>query len=381
MRIPQFLTCATVAIAFGCSSDAGGPVALPVALAPLAPFASDTLLVVSSEDTSESLAVLALDTATGEVGLLPDSPASLGVTVGDAETLAADPARRRVFFGSNKGDGIAVVDLDGAGRPVPVTGSPFASESTGVSVIQAAPTGDLIYVGYHATNLLSRYSVSAGGSLTLEQSITTDTNGHVETMLLVDDVLYVGFESSSRIVGYRLDGTGAFAAGPQVVADVLTNARPDYLRRIGDKLYCSLAADGSVDAFAIEADGSLTRLAGAPYAYPGIGAFELIAVQPGGARIAVGAETPSAAIGVYLVNPDGSLAPAGEPLILHERKGGPEGMAFSADGRFLFVCDHVGIGLYVLELSGDLLEFSPTPRYRLPGRQIDILRLDLPAIP
>ena len=93
MRAPFCLWILCVAVS--CSSDAEGPVPLPQALPPLAPFASDTILVVSSEQTAESLAVLALDTATGEVGLLPGSPAITGVTIGDAETLAADPTRRR----------------------------------------------------------------------------------------------------------------------------------------------------------------------------------------------------------------------------------------------------------------------------------------------
>ena len=378
MRIPLYVFCLCVAV--GCSSDAEGPVALPQSLPPLEPFDSDTVLVVSSEETDRSLALLSLDTATGELGLLPGSPVVSGVSIGDAETLAADPSRRRIFFGSDKGDGIAVLDLDATGRAVPVAGSPFMAEQFAVSVIQASPDNDTIYVGYHATNALSRYDVAADGTLTLAQSISTGTDGHVETMLLVGDVLYVGFKSSSRIVGYRLDGSGAFVGGA-VAAAVVTNARPDYLRSIADRLYCSLADDGSIDAFDIEADGSLTRLAGAPYEFPGMGVFELIAVQPGGARIAVGAEAPSAAVGIYTVNPDGSLAPAGEPLVLHDRRGGPEGMAFSADGRFLFVCDHIGIGLYVLELNGDLLEFAPTPRYLLPGRQIDVVRLELVVVP
>jgi len=361
-----------------CSSDANrDPVALPPAITPLIGLASSSVLVVSSEAAVDAISVLSVDPATGEVGHLPGSPVDVGVRIGDVETLAADPARRRVFFGGN--GQIAVFELDAAGTPVPVLGSPFPAERQGVSVIKVAPAGDTIYVGYHGQSLLSRYDVDAAGALALAQSISTGASSHVETMLLVGGVLYVGFMNSSNIVGFELDAQGAFTSN--VIDDVPTNARPDFLLTVGDKLYCSLANDGSIDAFTIEADGTLTRLAGAPYRFAGIGAFELIAVQPGGARIAVGAETPSAAVGLYTVSADGTLTPAGTPLFLHGRKGGPEGLAFSADGRFLYVCDHVGQGLYVFTVTGDVLDFAPVPRYALPGRQIDVVRLDIAVSP
>jgi 6-phosphogluconolactonase (cycloisomerase 2 family) len=355
-----------------------GPVAEPVPALPVAGFATDQILVVASESAGDNLAVLSLDAASGSLGLLPGSPVDLGVPLTDAETLAADDVRRRLFFGSNRNGNIAVADLDAAGTPVPAPGSPFAAERDGVSVVRVAAGGGAIYVGYHAANLLSRYAVAANGALSLVQSFSTGTHRHVETMLLQNDVLYVGFGESSDIAGYRLDVQGALTTE---VASVATNVRPDYLVVLGDRLYCSLAADGSVDAFDIEADGSLTRLAGAPYRFPGIGQFELIAVQPGGARIAVGAETPTAAVALFAVQADGSLVPDGTPVVLHDRRGGPEGMAFSSDGRFLYVCDHVGQGLYVFEAAPTGIVFADPPRYELPGRQIDVIRLPWAVTP
>jgi len=360
-----------------CSGGNGGepgPVADPPAIVPLAGFATDQILVVSSERASENLAVLSVDAASGSLGLL--AQADLGVPLEDAETLAADGARRRIFFGSNVDGSIAVADLDAAGGLQPAAGSPFTAERPGVSVVKFA--ADTLYVGYHGESLVSRYAVAADGSLALEQSFDTGTNRHVETMLIAGDVLYVGFADSTNVVGYRLDAQGAITAE---VANVVTNRRPDFLVPLGSRVYCSLADDGSVDAVAVEADGSLTRLPGSPYPFPGIGQFELIAVQPGGAHIAVGAETPSAAVGLYAVQADGSLAPAGAPIVLHDRRGGPENLTFSADGRFVYLCDHIGEGLYVIELTPGGLVLADPPRYELPGRQIDVLRLDWVVAP
>ncbi|MHC4450287.1 MAG: lactonase family protein [Planctomycetota bacterium] len=376
MKIALILALSAIA----CSGGGGepGPVANPPAVSPLPGFATDRILVVASERAAQNLAVLSVDAATGSLGLLPGSPIDLGVPLDDAETLAADSARRRLFFGSSINGAIAVADVDASGRPIPVAGSPFAAELPGVSVIKLNAAGDAIYVGYHDAALISRYTVAANGTLTLAQSFPTGANRHIETMLLRGDTLHVGFAESSNIVGYRLDAQGVLGIE---VYSLTTNARPDFLLELGSRIYCSLANDASVDAFDVEVDGSLTRLAGAPYAFAGIAQFELIAAQPGGAHIAVGAEAPSAAIGLYVVQADGSLTPAGAPVVLHDRRGGPEGLTFSADGRFLYVCDHIGEGLYVFELTLSGMAPANPPRYELPGRQIDVLRLDWVVTP
>ncbi|MDH3591084.1 MAG: lactonase family protein, partial [Planctomycetota bacterium] len=324
------------------------------------------------------------NSTTGVLGLLPGSPADVGISIGDVETLAADAALRRVFFGSNESGRIAVVQIGDDGAPAPVAGSPFEAEQGSISVIKVSPTGQNLYVGYHAANLISRYTVDPTGALTLVQTISTGGRERVETMVLLGDVLYVGFLGSSSIIGIRLDGEAFEVDGlgaPVLAADVPTNTRPDYLVALGARLYCSLANDGSVDAFDVGADGSLTRIAGAPYRFDGIGLFELIAVQPGGGLLAVGAETPSGAAALFTINADGSLTPTGEAFVLHDRRGGPEGLTFSADGRFLYVCDHVGQGLYAFDVTGGTLAAAVPPRYELPGKQIDIVRLDVAVAP
>ena len=371
------------ALATGCSED--DPIAFdgPLPIVPAQGFASGTVFVVSSEGTAESLAALSMDTNTGRLGMLPGSPFDPGIVIGDVETLASDPSRRRVFFGGD-GGALGVFDIDTIGRLIQVTGSPFAAERGTPSVIKTSPTGDMIYVGHHSESIISRYTVDGAGNLALAQTISTAPASHVETMLQIGDVLYVGFLNNSQIVGYQLDSTGVFTVdgmlNPITVANVTTNVRPDYLNAIGDKLYISLANDGSIDAFQIETNGDLTRLAGAPYKFPGIGLYELIAVRPGGTHIAVGAELPPT-VALYSVNGDGSLTPSGQPVTLHSGQGGPEGMAFSADGRFLYVCDHIGGGLYAFEITNDVLGFAPEARYELPGGQIDVLRLDIDVTP
>ena len=318
--------CGALLLAACSSSD--GPVADPPAVDPFAAFASDQIFVVATELTAQSFHVLSHDTADGRLGLLPGSPADVGIRIGDVETLAADPNLRRVFFGSNVSGEVASVTLSASGSPEPAPGSPFAAQHVGISVVKASATGSSLYVGYQNESTLTRMAVAADGSLSVAQSVSAAPQSHVETMLRVEDVLYVGFKNGSRIVGYRLDGD-AFVVlpdgTPEVVTDVAVNERPDYLVVSGTTLYASLADDGSVDAFSIEGDGALTRLAGAPYAFPGITQFELIAIQPGGNLLAVGAEKPTAAMALYTIETDGSLTPRGVPFILHERIGGPGG--------------------------------------------------------
>ena len=75
---------------------------------------------------------------------------------------------------------------------------------------------------------------------------------------------------------------------------------------------------------------------------------------------------------LYAIEADGSLTATGAPQLLHPFTGGPEGMEWSPDGRFLYVADHAAPGLFVLELRGGALAPAAVPRYRLPGRQIDV---------
>ena len=83
----------------------------------------------------------------------------------------------------------------------------------------------------------------------------------------------------------------------------------------------------------------------------------------------------------YALRYDRSLTPEAQPLRLSGEVGGPEGMAFTADGRFLYVCDHIVGGLFVIDVGDGTLHLSTPGRIDLPGKQIDVVRMDIAVIP
>ena len=110
MRAIFVLALFAVGCGGGGDDDQSGPVADPQAVSPVPGFATDEILVVASEANDRSLALLSIDPASGTLGYLPGSPIDLGVSISDVESLAADGARRRLFFGSDLTGAIAVAE-------------------------------------------------------------------------------------------------------------------------------------------------------------------------------------------------------------------------------------------------------------------------------
>ncbi len=373
---------ASTAGCFGDDPEKPPPVSAPPAAAPGPGFAAKMVLVATTERTPLTLALLSVDERTGALGLLPGSPIDVGAQTGDFETLAVDVARRRVFVGGSNNGRIAVVTVDGRGAVKPVPGSPFIAQGR-PSALALSHDGRFLWVGHEGPGI-SAYAVhvETGALSPVEGSPFTLPGRHVENLLLSGDWLFVGCRVGSYVAALRVDrqtGKLALAGEP-----VLTEPRPDHLRVIGDRLYCSLAEASAIDAFAIDrASGALARLPGAPYRVPGLKDYELIEVHPDGKTIAAGVCEPPC-VALFDVEEDGSLASKGSPAALHGGLGGPEGMEWSRDGRFLYVASHLesADGIYVLEYLGPSLVPADPFRYRIvAGGQIDLALVPLEVAP
>lgn len=327
-------------------------------------------MTVSSRNTAGTLSLLSINQTTGELGLLPGFPQDVGTPIADAETLAVDAFNRRVYLASNLNGKISVSDIDLAGRATPIAGSPFDSDAISPTVLSLGPNRDVLYVGYADENFISILSVDpATGAIGAPLSAPLVINGRsIETMKPLGDLLYVFCRDSSNILCFRIEPSGLLTTLP---VNVTLPSRPDFADFIGNRLYVSTAGS-EFEGFDLDPNtGDLTRIAGSPWVFPGLDRYELIRAHPSGNFIAAGAEDP-ANVGLLEVNPtDGTLTLV-NVLNLTSNIGGPEGIFWEPSGRFLYVADHIGEGLFVFELVNGRLQPAATPRYRLPGGQIDI---------
>lgn len=373
MKNRQLIALMTLALC-SCSDSSNsrrpndGPI--PGGVAPLAGFPSQVTMIVSSRNTARTLSLLSVDQSTGELGLLPGFPTDVGAPVGDAETLAVDAFNRRVYLASNINGMIAVSNIDLAGQATPVAGSPFASGGAAPTVLSLGSNRDVLYVGYENENFISMLSVNtSSGAIGAPISPPLIINGRsIETMKQFGDLLYVFCRDTSNILCFRIEPNGTLTTLP---VNVSLPSRPDFADFIGNRLYVSTFGN-EFEGFDIDPNfGDLTRIQGSPWVFPGLDRYELIRAHPSGNFIAVGTEIP-ASVGLLAVDStDGSLSLV-NVLRLTPNVGGPEGIFWEPSGRFLYVNDHIGEGIFAFELVNGRLQPAATPRYRIPGGQIDM---------
>lgn len=346
-------------------------------------FQSDWVITVSSRETDQSLALLSVNQDTGALGVA-GGPFTSGVRVGDFETLAVDEANRRVYFGGGA-QLIAVADIAADGSFSAVAGSPFTADVTAnINAVKLNLAQGVAYVGY-SNDKISMLGLDANGAITGPIAPPISVNGNfIETMKIFNNsLLYAICNNTSNIVALQIQPDGTLQNLP---VNVPVPVRPDYIEFIGNNMYVSTsgADDGQsfIDAYAINAStGALTRLPDAPYAVPGFGVFELLRADPSGQFIAVGSEVPPGVALLSVDQSDGSLTPVQAFATNLPGRGGPEGILWTPNGRFLYVANHITPGIYAYELSGGQLVPATTPRYSLPGFQIDLSINNMPVTP
>lgn len=359
-----------------------GPFFPVVAGIPIGPgFASAISLVVASERTPETLAVLSVDETSGALGLV-GGPRDVEAPIGDVESAAVDVAARRVYLGSDLDGTLAVADVAATGALATIAGSPFPLESAAPTVVVPNPGADRLYVGYRDEAFLSVFPLDPGTGAVGTALAPVPLDGmSVETARRVGDLLYVLCNATENILAFRVEANGDLT---DLGVDVRASGRPDYVEFIGDgvgptRLYVSTLA-GLVDGYDVDvATGALTTLPGSPYEFPGLTTHELLRATADGAYLGLGTEVPPA-VALLGVEADGSLTPL-DFVQMNGGVGGPEGIVWTPNGRFLMVANHTVGGIFVFERVGDRLEAAQVPRVLLPGFPVDLVLTDLAVAP
>jgi 6-phosphogluconolactonase (cycloisomerase 2 family) len=202
-----------------------------------------------------SIAVFAIDAATGALSHIPGSPFPDPPSFGRIAALALSPDGRFLFSGSSA---LATYSLN------PVTGVPtrIASRSGYYYGLAVDPTGGFIFGVAFTDDLLRGFSIAADGKLApagTPQTIGTVTQ--ITTAIVsVADLVYVGNAATGDIYGFRINpSTGALTAvagspfasptGPSASA-ASANLPPSIQVDAGDNVVASVGAYGGRPPYA-----------------------------------------------------------------------------------------------------------------------------------
>jgi 6-phosphogluconolactonase len=254
-------------------------------------------------------------------------------------------------------------DAGGAG-----TGAPFGSAGG----LQETPDGRYLIATDPASNEISVLRIKPNGALQLVD--VTASNGSLPTSIAVHgSLVYVanGGAGGSNYTGFRLNAGGHLAAIPGSTVALPDNAlpgdiliSPDGHRLVGTRVGPG-AGPSFLDGFRIGADGRLTAAPGSPYPAQRIGPFGSTFSPTDGDRLFVSNahDGPGAgSVSVYDVAADGSLtAIAGSPFA--DNQTAPCWVAISPDGAALFAVNTASgsISRYAVGSGGSLQLVGSTP--------------------
>ena len=184
--------------------------------------------------------------------------------------------------------------------------------------------------------------------------------------------LFVANSGSSNVSVFEVNThTGALAAVPG--SPFAVGARPEgvVVEPMGRFVFIANQASNSISVLTLAADGGLTPIAGSPFAAPH--PFSL-AVHPSGKFLYCNNFPDSMTsdlntVSAFQIAPSGALSPlAGSPSATANAPGFASsiGLAMDAQGKFLFVTDHMAQGVVPFKVdpaSGTLTPAStlPTP--------------------
>ncbi|MGE0488988.1 MAG: lactonase family protein [Vulcanimicrobiota bacterium] len=237
------------------------------------------------------------------------------------------------------------------GNLAEISGSPFASITTGPGSVTISPNGQTAYV---AGDMLATFSIASDGSLTpLGSPIATGgLNSLGSALHPFLSVLYTANFGSSDVSSFSLAANGA----PTPLAVVPSGGQTVELafNAAGDRLYTS-----GGQAFSVAANGALTPVSGPsiPVA-PGVNS---IALTPNGQFAYI--STRSTTILGFSLDANGALQPLpGSPFASQGTF--VNGVGISADGQFLYVLNKDGsnsVSVFSIDGAGGLTAISGSP--------------------
>jgi 6-phosphogluconolactonase len=259
-----------------------------------------------------------------------------------------------------------------AGSPFAAGGAGTGSPRGSAGAIQFSSNGRFVLAVDAASNDISVLRVRHDGSLDLVE--TTPSNGTTPLSLAVSgDLVYVANAGAggSNYTGFTLNGGGhlrPIADSTYVLPD---DALPGHVLFSGDGRHLAgtrvgpSAGPSFIDSFSVGADGRLTPAPGSPFAAQRIGPFGSAFRPTNPDQLFVSNAHDGALAGsvsAYGVSDDGTLTPIGNSPFA-DNQTAPCWVEISHDGNFLFAINtgSGSISSYAIDADGSLSLLGSTP--------------------
>lgn len=318
--------------------------------------------------------------ADGSLTPLPGSPfaiggAGTGATLGSQGSLQRSGDGRYLLAADAGSSQISVLRIRPDGTLRPAEGSPVSSG--GNEPVSLAVNGNLVYVantGAGGANYTG-FMLNAGGHLTPLAGSTfavPDGSGLGAVTISPDGAHLTGSRvTTSLIDSFAIGNTGLLTAAPgspfaaQAAGPFGSAFRPtDQTQLYVSNAHAGTNA-GSVSAYTVAADGTLTALAGSPY--PDLQTAPCwLAISPDGLNL-FAANTASDTISAYSIATDGSLTLLGSTALQGSPGVGPFDLQLDPSGHFLYVVDTKLDAVSVLTVTGGTLTELASSPFALPA--------------
>jgi 6-phosphogluconolactonase (cycloisomerase 2 family) len=354
----------------GTNPDGATPAA--VSLAPNGKFA------FSASDNGLQIHAFTIDQTTGVLTEVTGSPYSTGFTTGSSYPDIAVSAQSTYLYLASAGDAkVAGFSIDQTtGQLTALAGSPYNSGPNASGIPAFSPDNKHLYVlDNNTTGGVYGYSVDSNtGVLTpiSGSSFPTGPSPYWITFTPNGNFAYVANSGASTISAFAVNSTTGALTPLTPTATFAADGNPKDLTidSTGTHLYAPVSlgsSNGEVDVFTINSDGSLTAVAGSPWAV-GIGP-RFVNIDPTG-RFAYVSSAGTGGTGVYGFTIDsttGALTPmAGNPFHTGSE---PQFITVDPSGKFGYTADQ-GSGTitgFAIDQTTGALTATPNSPYTVGG--------------
>jgi len=311
--------------------------------------------------------------AAAAVAVPASASASIGASRADASPVFGHVYVNDNTSGTNT---IGAFDRHADGSLTPLAGSPFAAGGAGTGTgladqgaIQITPGGRFLIAVDAGSNQISVLRIHFDGSLSLV-SVTGSGGTKPDSVAVFGHLVYVANSGAgdANYTGFRLGFNGRLFPIPGSTVTLAANAAPaDVLfNGTGTKLVGTEVGTSIIDSFTVGFDGRLTAAPGSPFPAQGLGPFgsEFRPTDPDQLFVSnahnVGAGTGT--ISAYSDSFNGTLTPvAGSPFA--DQQTAPCWVEITQDGQFLFTVNTGSgeISRYQIAPDGTLTLLGSTP--------------------